>query len=92
MVCVGQLHSQHPSLHCLGVINTAELILKSPVVRIFPVLSDPREECYDIYNYISTPLFILAIQTTGGRQGDWEEILPEIIFISILWPGLELVT
>ena len=69
MVCVGQLHSQHPSLHCLGVINTAELILKSPVVRIFPVLSDPREECYDIYNYISTPLFILAIQTTGGRDG-----------------------
>ena len=32
MVCVGQFHSQHPPLHCGGVINTAELILKSPVV------------------------------------------------------------
>ena len=51
------------------------------MVGIFPV---PHEECYDIYNYISTPLFILAIQTTGGRHGGTEEILPEIIFISIL--------
>ena len=80
MVCVGQLHSQHPSLHCLGVINTAELILKSPVVGTFSQFP-MRNVMTSIITFLLHSLFSPSKQPGG----DTEEILREIIFISILW-------